>query len=212
MPAEIDHAVFDRLRRIRNFHVALGGLLDQIGHFRNLLRWREDQVDRLVDLVLDRIERHHAGLPDPRPDPPLDVEAAAAHRGDIERGTGGENFAQAADLGDGLAHRPCRPRCRDAVRSRGSAPRRRERARDRACRSCRSVCSWLLSAAPVCAGEGNFHDPPSNVVSSSAREVRQAPPRHRRPAAGPCRDARRSGCSCTSACASGSRPALSARS
>ena len=49
--------------------VAFGGLVDEIGQFRNLLRRREDQIDRLVDVVFDRIERHHAGLSDPGPHP-----------------------------------------------------------------------------------------------------------------------------------------------
>src|SRR6266404_6478817 len=75
-PAEIDNTIHDRLRRVRNFDVALGGLIDEIGEFWNLLRGREDQIDRLIDVVLDRIKRNDAGLPDSRTNMAGDVKAA----------------------------------------------------------------------------------------------------------------------------------------
>ena len=77
-PAQIDDTIYDRLRRVRNFGVAFGCLVDEVCQFRNLFGRRENQVDRFVDIVLDRIERDHTGLPDPRPDPALDMDAAGA--------------------------------------------------------------------------------------------------------------------------------------
>jgi hypothetical protein len=65
-PAKIDDAVFDRLRRVRNLCIAFGGFIDKISQLWNLLRRSEDQIDRLVDVVFDWIERDDTGLPDLR--------------------------------------------------------------------------------------------------------------------------------------------------
>src|ERR1700676_1766826 len=54
--AKIDDAVDDRLRRVGNLGADFERLIDQISELGNLL-WRcKDQIDRLVDLVLDRVE------------------------------------------------------------------------------------------------------------------------------------------------------------
>jgi len=102
-PAKIDDAIDDWFRRIWNLAVAFGGLIDQIRQFRNLLRWREDQIDRLVDLVLDRIERYHTGLSDPRPHSAGNMDAASTLRRHIQRGLRRQHFAQARDSGHGVA-------------------------------------------------------------------------------------------------------------
>src|SRR6202790_4186006 len=76
--AKIDDAVDDRLRRVGNLGADFERLIDQISELGNLL-WRcKDQIDRLVDLVLDRVEGNDAGLPDPRPNKAADGTPAAA--------------------------------------------------------------------------------------------------------------------------------------
>ena len=71
----------------------VGGLVDQIGQHRNLLGRREHQIDRFIDIVLDRIERHHTGLSDPRSNAASDVKTAAAVGRHIERRACRQNFA-----------------------------------------------------------------------------------------------------------------------
>ena len=88
-------SVASRPRSITPFTIGSGGsgissslscgLVDQIGQLGDLLGRREDQVDRLVDVVLDRLERHHAGLANPRPHMAGDMETAAALRRHVER-------------------------------------------------------------------------------------------------------------------------------
>src|SRR6266576_4089573 len=75
-PPKVDDAVDDRLRRVRNLGAAFDGLIDEISELGNLLRRCKDQIDRLVDLALDRVEGDDAGLTDPCPDMAADMYAA----------------------------------------------------------------------------------------------------------------------------------------
>ncbi len=74
--------------RPRYLGAAFDGLIDEIGELGNLLRRCKDQIDRLVDLALDRVEGDDTGLADPRPDMAADVNAASASGCHIERSMG----------------------------------------------------------------------------------------------------------------------------
>ena len=159
----------------------------------------------LVDVVLDRVERHHAGLPDPRPDPARDMDAAAALRRHVERRARRQDFAQARRARPSPRARPRRLRYRDAVRCRGSAPRATGTLQGsglvgHAARSVhlRTSASRRRGKFPRSATQRRF------VESRQRRDRRLGIERQ---AAAPFRAARRSGYSSHSACASGSSPA-----
>lgn len=61
-PSQIDNSRLYWLGRIS----ALGNVIivDRRGEMRDLLRWRENQFDRLVHLAIQRLKRNHAGLAD----------------------------------------------------------------------------------------------------------------------------------------------------
>ncbi len=65
--------------------------------------WREHEVDRFVDLVLDRLERHHAGLADGRRDAADHAQAVAAVPRDVELGLKARQRAQPGEPRDGRA-------------------------------------------------------------------------------------------------------------
>src|SRR5947209_1986773 len=96
-PAEVDHAIHDRLRRIGDFDTRFGGF-HQIRQIGNLLGWREDQIDWLIDVILNWIERDHTGLSDPRADMTADMETASTLRRNVEGSIQRQYLSQARDL------------------------------------------------------------------------------------------------------------------
>src|SRR5579872_1658427 len=92
-PPKIDHAIDDRLGRIGNILIASSGVVDQVGQLWNLLHRRENYIDRLVDLILDRLERDDADLSDPRANLSGHMDAAAAFQSHLERSAGGAYFS-----------------------------------------------------------------------------------------------------------------------
>ena len=93
---EIDLAADQRLRPILIF---IQNLRTVRGHCGKLRARPERHVDRLVDLVLDRLQGHHAGLADPRLDAAANVDATIrAH--EIEHGGEPRDIAHVGELGE----------------------------------------------------------------------------------------------------------------
>ena len=99
---------------------------------------------------------------------PVDLEAAAALRGHVERGTRGENFAQAAHLRHGLAHGlvgldvAMQSGLGDLRHGDGNAP-----GIGLVGHVGRSAHGSPFMASRRRRWRGNFHDPRSSVASSS---------------------------------------------
>ena len=70
---------------------------------RQIFLRREDQIDGFVDVVLDRIKRHHTCLSNPGHEPTRDAYPAIVLRFDIELRARREDFAQARNLGHRIA-------------------------------------------------------------------------------------------------------------
>ena len=95
--AEVDRAVDQRLRPILERHLDLSALSSSSDVAAG---GNEDDVDRFVDLVLDRLERHHAGLADRRRHVADHVQAAAAVPGHVEAGLQARQGGKPGELGD----------------------------------------------------------------------------------------------------------------
>ena len=63
------------------------------------------EIDRLVDLILDRLQGHDAGLTDRRPNVTGHAQAAVAMQRDVEDCLEAREVAQPRKLGDGGANR-----------------------------------------------------------------------------------------------------------
>ena len=142
-----------------------------VGHFRDLLRRREGQIDRLVDVAFHRLERHHAGLSDPRPHTARDMVAAAALRRHIEGGLCREHLAQIADIGDRLADGLVGLEVAMQARVRDLRDRHRDAPRIWLQRIWLqrigfSVLLLLIAPASTAVGTGNFAEPLNSVASS----------------------------------------------
>lgn len=77
-------------------------LLDQIGQAPCLCLRGEHQVDLLLDLALDRIQRDDAGLADPAANKSRDLDPPTAFRHDIEAGMRGQDLPHARERRHGL--------------------------------------------------------------------------------------------------------------
>src|SRR5262245_46355731 len=84
-PPEIDDAVLDWLHLVRRVNLSFPFVAFAIVEMPNLIRWSEHQLNGLIDLVLDRIKRDHAGLPDPSRYTAPHMNSAPALRRDFER-------------------------------------------------------------------------------------------------------------------------------
>src|SRR6516164_9683438 len=75
-PPEIDHTILDRLKLIGSLGAIFRFVVITIFELGELLSRRKDQIDGLFDVVLNRLERHHTGLPDPRREHARDMHPA----------------------------------------------------------------------------------------------------------------------------------------
>src|SRR4029078_3911709 len=117
------------------------------------------------DLALHLIQRHHAGLSDPRAHATDDLKAAAALRRHVERGLHRENRAQGANIGDRIARGligfelTMLPGFRYLRHHDGDAPR--------ILLLCHATLAHALASA--CSGDGNLKVPANRAASLSTR-------------------------------------------
>ncbi len=137
---------------------------------RRLAR-REHQVDRLLDLALDRLQRHHAGLADPGAHLAGDVDAGAL-AGQIEYGRQPRQFAHGGEFGHARRGWRPGPRSRYAGRCPGCPPRPPARSRD--CPVFSFESGSYLVVAGIVAGSGKCSSPPARLALSCAARSRNA--------------------------------------
>src|SRR5579862_4365775 len=100
--AEVDGIAVKELRRVLGRHLhapAFAGRAFQVGR----RGWDKIKLDRFVDLVLNRIERHDTSLPHGRADPAGKAQAIGTAPRDFERGVKAGQGAQAIGRRDGSA-------------------------------------------------------------------------------------------------------------
>ena len=101
MQAEIHRVADKRLHLFgrRRVDIEFGGLADR------LARRRKGHVDRLIDVVHHRLERHHAGLPDRPADLAAHMQPVAPAPGEIEARNEALDRIDARRFGERGAHR-----------------------------------------------------------------------------------------------------------